>query len=445
MTTVQNTIRDAAGSPVAGASVTIRLITGGGAGYTADGDVIGPVTLTADGTGAWSKALPPNSTISPAGTFYEVVESTPSGASATSYFTVPASGGPYPLTGLLVGTPPAPATQYVPVSTKGAFGGVATLDGTGQVPASQLANAPGGSGAVVSVNGFSGAVVLSASSVGALATANNLADVPNAATSRANLGLGNSATRAVGTTAGTVAAGDDSRITGAAQKASNLSDLASASTARTNLGLGGAAVLSVGTTAGTVAAGDDARFSAGGGSGMDQIFPLAGMGLKAAAGDPQVFMGVGGYGNNSMFATRVWIPANAVITNLWVAVRDAGTWDGSTSGNGLALYTDAGVFVDQYLSNSLWTANGMRGGAIGAPVAGQGSGRFVYILPLARGMTTPANTALPISASDNQLPWFSKGLGTRHRCIIIGGSAFPGSFDPTAGSSTTFMPWVGVS
>lgn len=42
--------------------------------------------------------------------------------------------------------------------------------------------------------------------------------------------------KSVGTSAGTVAAGDDSRITGAAQKSSNLSDLSSASTARSNLG-----------------------------------------------------------------------------------------------------------------------------------------------------------------------------------------------------------------
>jgi hypothetical protein len=71
--------------------------------------------------------------------------------------------------------------------------------------------------------------------------------------------LGTAAAANIGTTIGTVAPGDDSRIVGAVQKSNNLSDLTNVSTARTNLGLGNAATQNVGTTAGTVAAGNDSR------------------------------------------------------------------------------------------------------------------------------------------------------------------------------------------
>lgn len=89
----------------------------------------------------------------------------------------------------------------------------------------------------------------------------NLSDVSNAAAVRTNLGLGTAATLNVGTSAGTVAAGNDSRITGALQATNNLSDLPSITTARTNLGLGNAAVTNIGTTSGTVAAGNDSRIT----------------------------------------------------------------------------------------------------------------------------------------------------------------------------------------
>ncbi|EEP5982037.1 phage tail protein [Salmonella enterica] len=53
----------------------------------------------------------------------------------------------------------------------------------------------------------------------------NLADVNDKEQARQSLQLGDSATRNVGTTQGTVAAGDDSRITGALQKSQNGADI----------------------------------------------------------------------------------------------------------------------------------------------------------------------------------------------------------------------------
>ncbi|MEV6436327.1 hypothetical protein [Streptomyces anulatus] len=124
---------------------------------------------------------------------------------------------------------------------------------------------------VASVNGQVGAVSLTASGLGALVAGSNLSDVANSGAARTNLGLAPSATAAFGSTAGTVAAGDDARITGAAQKATNLSDLGNISSARANLGLGGAAVLNVGTGPGDVSAGDG---------------PASAVGLHIAASDP---------------------------------------------------------------------------------------------------------------------------------------------------------------
>ncbi|MEU3452174.1 hypothetical protein ABZ671_00825 [Micromonospora sp. NPDC006766] len=66
----------------------------------------------------------------------------------------------------------------------------------------------------------------------------NLAELADRASARLNLGLSEAATRDIGAGAGTIAAGDDSRIVGAAQRELNLSDVASPTLARANLGLG---------------------------------------------------------------------------------------------------------------------------------------------------------------------------------------------------------------
>jgi hypothetical protein len=106
---------------------------------------------------------------------------------------------------------------------------------------SQIVTSPGGNKTGSSVNiGYSD---IGAAPTSHTHTLNQITDA------------GNSASKNTGTTSGTVAAGDDSRIVGAAQKSSNLGDLTSVSTARSNLGLGDSATKNVGTTSSQVAAG----------------------------------------------------------------------------------------------------------------------------------------------------------------------------------------------
>lgn len=93
-----------------------------------------------------------------------------------------------------------------------------------------------------------------------LAKDRNLSDLPNPALARQNLELGDGSTRNVGTTAGTVASGDDARITGAMQKSQNGGDIPDVARFLQNLGLKGAAKRDVGVGAGQIP--DMSSFSA---------------------------------------------------------------------------------------------------------------------------------------------------------------------------------------
>ena len=291
---VRNTVTDSGGNPQAGIPITITLVTATGGrfpGVTAASSVTVPDQVITNAAGLWSAPLVPNAEIDvPANSYYTVSEN-----GYLSSIIVPATGGPYELADVLTGTPPTPLPTYViaPATITVDSGGttvgnrptlnliaganmtVAVVDNPTlarvDVTLTSTAGGAGPSSTVTAATTYGLASNAGAASVwsrgdhdhgtpalgttsgtaaagndsrivGALQAANNLSDVALASTARTNLGLGGAAVLSVGTTAGTVAAGDDSRITGAAQKAANLSDLANAATARTNLGLGTAAV-----------------------------------------------------------------------------------------------------------------------------------------------------------------------------------------------------------
>lgn len=349
MTVVQNTATDPGGEPLAQIGIRIALVTGvaDGPGYTASGDILGTFSTTTDLTGHWSATLAPNASITPANTYYQVVE-----GRSISNIVVPDSGGPYNLSQVLVTAPAAPGgvgITGVQVAANGTVAGArpeinlvaganttvtaADNPGAGRVDVT-IAATGGGGGAVASVNGHTGTVVLAASDVNAiptsaegaasgvatldtsghltgaqaanlLAAANALSELtPSAATARSNLGLGSAATQpssafdASGAAADALSAAQSfataavttettrAEAAEAARLASanNLSDVPSPATARGNLGLGTAATENVNTTAATITA---LGTQAAGGSGQvadaAHVHPATGVVLTGAA------------------------------------------------------------------------------------------------------------------------------------------------------------------
>jgi hypothetical protein len=177
-----------------------------------------------------------------------------------------------------------------------------------------------------------------------------------------------------------------------------------------------------------------------------QVYPIAGWGLAAANGNPESFMATFTLGNNMGVWMRLWIPPGVGVTNLYVAVRDAGSYTTSSTPNQLGFYSDAGTLLSTTTDNNdLFTSTGWRGGALQTPQAA-GAGRFAYI-GLLSSLSSCTLAALS-SGNDAQNPWFGSiaGGGTKRKAMYsFGTSTLPSSFDPTSfGVPTGNMPLVGV-
>ena len=345
---------------------------------------------------------------------------------------------------------------------------------------------------VQSVNGQQGVVLLDAGDVGAdpagaAAAAQTAAVGAAAADATSQVAAHTVATDPHGARAysdgitGPIASRVQAIENGVVYKTLNLSDLASAPAARGNLGLGGAAVLNVGTGAGTVAAGDDSRLSnartptahaashaSGGtdpvtpaaigalpatggtisgnlvvtGNALGQDFPAA-HGLASWCYDPALAVNSTQLTAGKLYLVRVNIAASVSVTKVYWWVANTGS-SAVAGQNFVGLYDSAGTLLASAGVDTSFSSATLKTTTV--PATALTAGSFCWVALLFNASVTPTLTrASGWTGVDAAANLGLSAAAYRFAVNGTGRTTLPASIIPGSNVGTDFAgPWAAV-